>query len=54
MFEEAISTVVTVRDFSLVFDAYAQFEESMIAAKMETQVLAVRVPMRIPAARRVR
>lgn len=36
MYEEAILTVVTVRDFTQVFDSYAQFEESMIAAKMET------------------
>ena len=35
MYEEAIQTVVTVRDFTQVFDAYAQFEEGMIAAKME-------------------
>ena len=25
-----------MRDFTQVFDAYAQFEESMISAKMET------------------
>lgn len=36
MYEEAIQTVMTVRDFTQVFDSYAQFEESMIAAKMET------------------
>ncbi|KAK2191584.1 hypothetical protein NP493_50g00025 [Ridgeia piscesae] len=36
IYEEAILTVVTVRDFTQVFDAYAQFEESMISAKMET------------------
>lgn len=36
IFEEAIQTVLTVRDFSQVFDAYAQFEESMISTKMET------------------
>ena len=28
--------MTTVRDFGQVFDAYAQFEESMINAKMET------------------
>ena len=28
--------MTTVRDFGQVFDAYAQFEESMISAKMET------------------
>ncbi len=31
-----MQTVTTVRDFGQVFDAYAQFEESMINAKMET------------------
>jgi len=35
IYEEAIETVMTVRDFSLVFNAYAQFEESMLRAKME-------------------
>ncbi len=35
IYEEAILTVMTVRDFTQVFDAYAQFEESMISAKME-------------------
>ncbi|XP_010178288.1 PREDICTED: pre-mRNA-splicing factor SYF1-like, partial [Mesitornis unicolor] len=36
VFEEAVQTVMTVRDFTTVFDRYAQFEESLIAAKMET------------------
>ncbi|CAH2275285.1 pre-mRNA-splicing factor SYF1 [Pelobates cultripes] len=36
VYEEAIQTVTTVRDFTQVFDSYAQFEESVIAAKMET------------------
>uniref|UniRef100_V9KGE2 Pre-mRNA-splicing factor SYF1 n=2 Tax=Callorhinchus milii TaxID=7868 RepID=V9KGE2_CALMI len=36
VYEESIQTVMTVRDFTQVFDSYAQFEESMIAAKMET------------------
>ena len=31
VYEEAIRTVMTVRDFTQVFDSYAQFEESMIA-----------------------
>ena len=35
MYEEAIETVVTVRDFTQVFDAYAQFYETVISAKME-------------------
>ncbi|NXJ58700.1 SYF1 factor, partial [Spizaetus tyrannus] len=36
VYEEAVQTVMTVRDFTQVFDSYAQFEESVIAAKMET------------------
>ncbi|GAV59481.1 hypothetical protein CFOL_v3_03012, partial [Cephalotus follicularis] len=35
IFEEGMTTVVTVRDFSVIFDAYSQFEESMAALKME-------------------
>ncbi|KAA8519860.1 hypothetical protein F0562_014050 [Nyssa sinensis] len=35
VFEEGMTTVVTVRDFSVIFDAYSQFEESMLALKME-------------------
>ncbi|KAM5572086.1 hypothetical protein ABKV19_012250 [Rosa sericea] len=35
VFEEGMQTLVTVRDFSVIFDAYAQFEESMLAIKME-------------------
>ena len=35
IYEEGLATVVTVRDFSLIFDAYTQFEESMLSAKME-------------------
>ncbi|KMT07001.1 hypothetical protein BVRB_6g153330 [Beta vulgaris subsp. vulgaris] len=35
VFEEGMMTVVTVRDFSVIFDAYSQFEESMLAYKME-------------------
>lgn len=34
--EEGISTVNTIRDFSLIFDAYARFEETMLKAKMES------------------
>lgn len=36
VYEEAIQTVVTVRDFSQVFDSYADFEEKTINARMET------------------
>lgn len=35
VFEEAITTVMTVRDFTLVFDSYVEFEESVIGALME-------------------
>lgn len=37
IYEEAIQTVTTVRDFTQVFDAYAQFEESMIGTKMDME-----------------
>lgn len=36
IFEEGMTTVITVRDFSVIFDAYSQFEESMVAHRMET------------------
>ncbi|KAE8707512.1 alternative NAD(P)H dehydrogenase 1 [Hibiscus syriacus] len=39
IFEEGMTTVVTVRDFSVIFDAYSQFEESMVALKMENMEL---------------
>ncbi|XP_055624292.1 pre-mRNA-splicing factor syf1 homolog [Toxorhynchites rutilus septentrionalis] len=35
VYEEAIQTVTTVRDFSQVFDAYAQFEELSLSKVME-------------------
>ncbi|KAK7282657.1 hypothetical protein RIF29_11603 [Crotalaria pallida] len=35
VFEEGMSTVITVRDFSVIFDSYTVFEESMLACKME-------------------
>jgi hypothetical protein len=41
VYEEGIQTVTTVRDFSIVFDAYAQFEETMIASMMEKLDVAV-------------
>jgi pre-mRNA-splicing factor SYF1 len=37
IYEEGINTVITVRDFSLIFDAYAHFEESVLLAKIEAQ-----------------
>lgn len=39
IFEEGMSTVVTVRDFSVIFDAYAQFENSVLNHKMENMEL---------------
>ena len=36
IYEEAVQTVTTVRDFTQVFDAYAQFEESVISGRMES------------------
>lgn len=35
VFEEAITTVMTVRDFTMVFDAYVEFEESLISTLMD-------------------
>lgn len=35
VFEEATTTVMTVRDFTLIFDAYVEFEESVIGALMD-------------------
>ncbi|KAL1304241.1 hypothetical protein AAFC00_000658 [Neodothiora populina] len=34
-FEEGITTVMTVRDFSIVFDTYAEAEEALIGIKMD-------------------
>ncbi|KAJ6144510.1 Pre-mRNA-splicing factor syf1 [Penicillium chermesinum] len=36
VFEEGIVTVMTVRDFTLIFDAYVEFEESIIGSLMES------------------
>ncbi|KAJ1942578.1 pre-mRNA-splicing factor syf1, partial [Linderina pennispora] len=38
IYEEAIRSVETVRDFTMVFDAYAEFEEAAISAEMEAEV----------------
>ena len=35
IFEQGITTVMTVRDFTLVFDSYVEFEESIIGRVME-------------------
>lgn len=37
VYEEAMATVSTVHDFSLVFDAYSKFTESLITAHMERE-----------------
>ncbi|XP_038988966.1 pre-mRNA-splicing factor SYF1 [Phoenix dactylifera] len=36
IFEEGLTTVTTVRDFSVIFESYAQFEQSALSAKLET------------------
>lgn len=36
IFEEGITSVMTVRDFTLVFDSYVEFEESIISALMNS------------------
>ncbi len=36
IFEEGMMSVLTVRDFSVVFDSYMQFEETILTHKMET------------------
>ncbi|KAK9223726.1 hypothetical protein WN944_012172 [Citrus x changshan-huyou] len=41
IFEEGMMTVVTVRDFSVIFDSYSQFEEIMVSAKMTKPDLSV-------------
>jgi pre-mRNA-splicing factor SYF1 len=35
VYEEAVSTLATVRDFATVFDAYVQFEEALLTARLE-------------------
>ncbi|KAF7112370.1 hypothetical protein RHSIM_RhsimUnG0236300 [Rhododendron simsii] len=35
VFEEVMTTIATDRDFSVIFDAYSRFEESMLLFKME-------------------
>ena len=35
VYEEGITSVHTVRDFTLIFDAYTKYEESLLTAKME-------------------
>lgn len=35
-FEEGMASVLTIRDFTQIFDAYAEFSESLISAMMES------------------
>ena len=35
VYEEGMTTVTTVRDFSLIFDTLTQFEESLLTHKMQ-------------------
>jgi pre-mRNA-splicing factor SYF1 len=35
IYEEGLQKVMTVRDFTQIFDAYSQFEESIINKQME-------------------
>lgn len=35
-FEDGIASVLTIRDFTQIFDAYAEFSESLISAMMES------------------
>jgi pre-mRNA-splicing factor SYF1 len=37
VFEEALASVVAVRDFSQIWDAYSRFEDELIAAQLEQQ-----------------
>ncbi|KAL8803268.1 MAG: hypothetical protein Q9200_006287 [Gallowayella weberi] len=39
IFEEGITTVMTVRDFTLVFDSYVEFEESIIGILMDAAAI---------------
>ena len=38
VFEEGITSVMTIRDFTLIFDSYIEFEESIISAIMDSVV----------------
>lgn len=43
-FEEGITTVMTVRDFTLIFESYVEFEESMIKSLMEGATSHIEAP----------
>ena len=36
VYEEGLTTVVTVRDFSLIFDTLTQFEESLLQHQLQS------------------
>ncbi len=38
VFEEGMNTVITVKDFTIIWDAYAQFEDKLIAAQVCTMI----------------
>ncbi|KAL8953386.1 MAG: hypothetical protein Q9222_000763 [Ikaeria aurantiellina] len=38
-FEEGITTVMTIRDFTMIFDSYAEFEESIIGTLMDAAAI---------------
>lgn len=38
VYEEAITSVPSVRDFSIIFDAYSKFEESLLAADLDKRL----------------
>ncbi|OEU21332.1 TPR-like protein, partial [Fragilariopsis cylindrus CCMP1102] len=45
VYEEAIESVSRVRDFTILMDAYLQFEEGLLEATMETEDLTARRPV---------
>lgn len=38
VYEEGLTTVITVRDFSLIFDALTTFETSLLEARMQARL----------------
>jgi len=44
IYEEAVKTVMTVRDFGQVFDVYAEFEEQLITLKIESRIKSGKTP----------
>ena len=39
VYEEGLTTVITVRDFSLIFDTLTQFEETLLTHRMQARTL---------------